>query len=481
MNPPSTPLARLGEHLQARPEALLAVLVAWHLLFWVLMPIATYAMLPLDSLELLGWGMEWQGGYYKHPPLGPWLGEIAYLAGGRRPEALYLLAQLGLALTLVYTWLTARLLLPRTEAVLATVLLAGGYFHTFLTPNFNMNTLQLPLWAGLGYHFLRGWRGDRLHWPLFGVLCGLALLAKYSGLLLIASCMLLLLGSSHGRRRLVADRGPIAVGALLGLVVLLPHLAWLAEHWRLPLEYLAGFDDRDARGAMAHVVNPLRFALVGLATPLFGYALFALVADRRHGTRARLDRDTLALLVLLLGPLLLSMVFGLATGSRLKSTWAFPFFSFVGIALFRLWPTASTPARLGRFAIGLAAVMLLMGGLHVAYKTQTERSKTAFRGEQLAIAVDAAWRERTEAPLRVVIGDHVLSAIVSQYGADRPSMLVRGDFRLSTWLNEADLEAGAVAVCDAGQACFPEWGPYLPPQRVDVDGRGFDLHLRLPR
>lgn len=481
MNPPSTPLARLGEHIQARPETLLVVLIAWHLLFWALVPIATYAMLPLDSLELLGWGMEWQGGYYKHPPLGPWLGEIAYLAAGNRVEALYLLAQLGLALTLLYTWLTARELLGRTEAVLATVLLAGGYFHTFLTPNFNMNTLQLPIWAALGYHFLRGWRGDRRHWPLFGALCGLALLAKYSGLLLIASCAMLLLSSSHGRQRLVADRGPIALGGALCLLVLLPHLAWMAEHWRLPLEYLAGFDDRDARGAWAHVANPLRFALVGLATPLFGYALFALVADRRAGTRAPLDRDTLALLVLLLGPLLLSMAFGVATGSRLKSTWAFPFFSFIGIALFRLWPTRLTPARLGGFAVGLALTMLLMGGLHVAYKTQTERSKTAFAGERLAAAVDAAWQAQTDAPLRVVVGDHILSAIVSQYGRDRPSMLVRGDFRISTWLDEADLERGAVAVCDAGQACFPQWGPYLPPQRVDVDGREFDLHLRLPR
>ena len=95
--------------LRTHPERLLAGVVLWHLLFWVLAPTLGYTMLPLDTLELLGWGQEWQWGYYKHPPLGAWLGEIALQLAGGRLAGLYVLAQLCLVATLVYVWRCARL------------------------------------------------------------------------------------------------------------------------------------------------------------------------------------------------------------------------------------------------------------------------------------------------------------------------------------------------------------------------------------
>jgi hypothetical protein len=147
--------------LTPRPRTLLLAVLAWHLVFWVLAPWLVYRMLPLDALELLGWGQEWQWGYYKHPPLGPWLGEaFVWLCGGRI-ESLYLLAQLALVVTLIYVWRCARLFLDPARAVLATVLLEGSYFHTYLIPNFNMNSLQLPLWAGFSFHLIRALQGQR--------------------------------------------------------------------------------------------------------------------------------------------------------------------------------------------------------------------------------------------------------------------------------------------------------------------------------
>src|SRR5688500_10307600 len=113
----------------SRATRLLLFVAAWHLTFWVLAPLLAYRMLPLDALELLGWGQEWQWGYYKHPPLGPWLGEAAVALCGGRVEGLYLLAQLALLAALFYVWRSARLFLDPARAALATVLLEGSYFH----------------------------------------------------------------------------------------------------------------------------------------------------------------------------------------------------------------------------------------------------------------------------------------------------------------------------------------------------------------
>lgn len=456
---------------------LLLALAAWHLMFWVAAPALSYSMLPADTLELLGWGQEWQLGYYKHPPLGAWLGEAWLQLWGGRLESLYLLSQLCVLATLAYVWRTALLVTDPARAALAAVLLAGSYFHTLLAPNFNMNVLQLPLWAGFCHHLLRALRGDARHWLAAGAFAALALLAKYSGLLLLATAALVLLADPRGRAAL---RGRWTwLGMALGLALLLPHLAWLAEHWRLPLAYLRGFDS--SRGGWQwHLLEPLRFAAGALAGMLLtGVLLLPLLA---RGPRPRASADTLVLLALGLGPLLLSVGYGMASGSRLKTTWAVPFFNHAGLLVLLLLPTRVDLPRLRRFAVLLLAVVLLTSGGHLAYKLGSTRSKTAFDGPSLAARAHAAWAQRFDAPLRVVAADHVLSAIVSGYAPRRPSMLVAGDFARSPWLAPEDLlRHGAVVLCEASDApCLPMLSAGVAEQDIEVDGRRFILRLLPP-
>ena len=58
------------------------------------MPTLLYPNLPLDLIEALIYGREWQLGYDKLPPLPWWLVEIAYRSAGH-DFAYYLLAQVG--------------------------------------------------------------------------------------------------------------------------------------------------------------------------------------------------------------------------------------------------------------------------------------------------------------------------------------------------------------------------------------------------
>lgn len=472
-----TALPRLDTY--AHPERLLAGVLLWHLSFWVLMPMLGYTMLPLDTLELLGWGQEWQWGYYKHPPLGAWLGEIALQLAGGHLEGLYLLAQVCLAITLIYVWHTARLFLDPQRAVLATVLLEGSYFHTYLVPNFNMNSLQLPLWAGLSFHFLRALQGRRGHWYAWGVYAALALLTKYSGLLLLATCAAVSLGTSAGREALRRPHPWLA--GLLALLLLSPHVQWLARHGELPWNYLRSFDSEPLPALRAHVLEPLRFAAGALLGLLFSVLLFFVIRTGT-GQRLRPSRDALLVLALCLGPLLLSMVYGAVSGSRLKSTWTFPFFNLAGVALLLWFPTCVDRQRWRQFVLALVAVMALTSAAHGYYKTRSDRSKTAFDGRALATAIARDWQAEYRQPLRIVVGNHVLAAIVSGYAPSRPSMLIDADFSISLWLAPADLEAaGAVVVCGADEACFPQLERPREPRRwIDVNGRRFRYEFIAP-
>jgi 4-amino-4-deoxy-L-arabinose transferase-like glycosyltransferase len=460
---------------------LLWALMAWHLLFWTLAPAFGYRMLPLDTLELLGWGQEWQWGYYKHPPLGAWLGEAALWLGGGRLEALYLLAQACIVLTLWYVWKCARLFLDPARAVLATVLLEGSYYHTYLSPNFNMNLLQLPAWAGFSYHLLRALQGAPRHWLACGAWAAACLLGKYSGALLLASAGVLLLGSAAGRAQL---RLPWPwLGALLALLLLAPHLAWLAEHAALPLQYLRSFDAQAPRGWSMHVLEPLRFAAGALLGLSFAALLFATVAAPRAAPPSP-RAPLLPLLVLALGPLLLAMLYGALSGSRLKSTWAMPFVNLAGVLAFAVIPTRIDPAALRRFGFALAAVALLAAAAHLAYKALAPRSKTRFDGAALAAAVARDWNETHASPLRIVAGDHIVTAIVSGYAPSRPSMLVGGDFSRSLWLQPDALRRdGAALVCEVSpQPCLPALAAAAESaHEVEVAGRRFRYWLLPPQ
>jgi len=465
--------------LHAHPQRLLHALIAWQMSVWVLVPLLAYTMLPLDTLEAVLWGREWQWGYYKHPPLGAWLAEAAVRACGGWLGAVYILAQAVLVATLIYVWKTARLFLDPVRAAMATTLLAGSYFHSVLIPNFNMNTLQLPLWAGLCYHLLRLLDGHRQHWWAFAVLAAMAILAKYSSLLIVASCGLVLLATAEGRRALLAPQAWLA--ALFGLALLAPHLLWLHEVDYLPLHYLGGFQSQGPAGTAAHLVEPLRFAVGSLLSLLPALLLFLFVFDRR-ASWPRPDRRALILLMLVLGPLLLTMAYGAWSGGRLKTTWAFPFYSLAGILLFRFLPTRADAGSLLRFVLAMAATCLLVLGLHLAYKLGSERSKTHFDGPALALAVNQAWRDQQPTPLPLVAGDHILTAIVAGYAPDSPRMLIDGDFRKSPWLSPAELRRGAVVICELERPCnYLGSEPLSPPEIIEIRERRFSLRLLAPR
>jgi hypothetical protein len=215
---------------------------------------------------------------------------------------------------------------------------------------------------------------------------------------------------------------------------------------------------------------------------MFSLLLFLPLRDRSR-VRARLSGDTAIVLMLCLGPLLLAMMYGILTGSRLKSTWAFPFFNLAGIVLFQVIPTRIDRQVFRHFTLALAAVALLSAGVHVTYKTLSDRSKTAFDGGALARAVADQWKTEYPSPLRIVVANHMLAAIVSAYAPSRPSMLIRGDFSISPWLTDAELEAaGAAVVCPAQSSCFPQFAQGTAPKRqIEIQGQRFDYYFIPPK
>src|SRR5579884_1446022 len=64
--------------IERRPTTAFGGFLALHFLVWTALPTLLYANLPLDLIEALTYGREWQLGYDKLPPLPWWLVEIMH-------------------------------------------------------------------------------------------------------------------------------------------------------------------------------------------------------------------------------------------------------------------------------------------------------------------------------------------------------------------------------------------------------------------
>src|SRR5436190_19766903 len=100
-------MQRLIPAIERRPDLFFGLFLALHFLVWTALPALLYPNLPLDLIEALTYGREWQLGYDKLPPLPWWLVELLHQAIGR-DFAYYALAQLCVVSAVALVWATAQ-------------------------------------------------------------------------------------------------------------------------------------------------------------------------------------------------------------------------------------------------------------------------------------------------------------------------------------------------------------------------------------
>ena len=147
--------------IERRPQAAFAVFLALHFLVWTALPALLYPNLPLDLIEALTYGREWQLGYDKLPPLPWWLVELVHQVLDL-DTAYYALAQVAVVGAFAVVWLTARPLVGPVGALVAILILDGLHYFHFTAAKFNHDVIQLPLWALAGYAFHAALRHGRV-------------------------------------------------------------------------------------------------------------------------------------------------------------------------------------------------------------------------------------------------------------------------------------------------------------------------------
>ena len=447
--------AALLDRLDQRPRQAFAAFALVHATLWTLLPATLYPNLPLDLIEALTYGREWQLGYDKLPPLPWWLIEVAYRLFGV-DTVYYLIAQITVLAAFALVWTLARRLVGPAGALAAVLIVDGLHYFGFTAPKFNHDVIQLPFWALAGVAFHGALRTGRLRdWCLLGLAGGIALWAKYF-IVMLALPLALFVVLDRDARGALRTPGPY-VTVLVAVAVALPHLVWLVDNDFLPFRY-ADARAVPARGLIDHIVHPLMFVL-GQALWLLpaGAIALPLIHPRRDGANPAIDDfDRRIVTVLVFGPAALLIAGSAISGRGLITMWGYPFWLFLGLWIVMMTGAAIERSRLRRIVLAWAAVTALYAVAFIAQygvmpSFDHRYRASLFPGDRLGAEISTRFRAATGTPLAYVIGSMWLGGNISRYSPERPRTLIDGRPERAPWIDLGDLKRrGAVVVWSDG-------------------------------
>jgi Dolichyl-phosphate-mannose-protein mannosyltransferase len=468
--------------IERRPQAAFGGFLLLHFAVWTALPALVYANLPLDLIEALTYGREWQLGYDKLPPVPWWLVEIAHRLVGA-DVAYYALAQACVVIAFAFVFATARPLVGAAGALVAVLIIDGMHYFQYTAVKFNHDVTQLPFWALAGYAFHAALKRGRLgHWVLLGVAFGGALWAKYFVVILALPYALFMLFDRDARRAF-ATPGPW-LALIVALVIASPHVLWLFQTDFLPFAY-ASHRATPVRGWFDHVLHPAIFMasqVFFLLPSLFIAAALFWPKPRSHVDRAdAFDRRIVTLLAF--GPGLAMIALTAVSGRGAVAMWGYPLWLFVGPWIVMFARTAFDTDRMTRVVAAWATVFVIFIVIFVAnyavlpFMDHRYRA-VLFPGDALGSALTQRFRAATGTPLRYVIGSMWDGGNLAHYSPDQPRVLIDGSPARAPWIDLNDLRSnGAVVVWTQGDPA------QLPAQFSAVAanatiGAPFDLPMR---
>ena len=485
------PLASAGaacviRWIERRPGTAFASFLAVHFAVWTVLPALLYANLPLDLIEALVYGREWQLGYDKLPPLPWWLIEAVHRTF-YADIAYYATAQIAVLIAFALVFALARPLVGATGALVAVLIIDGLHYFQYTAVKFNHDVIQLPFWALAGYAFHAGLRRGGLGpWCLLGVAIGGALWAKYFVVVLAVPYALFMLFDRQARRALATPGPWLAI--CVALIVAAPHIAWLFQNDFLPFAY-ATHRATPVRGWFDHVLHPAVFfssQIFFLVPSLLIAAAMAWPAEGRKSFAEPFDRRIVTLLAF--GPALTMIALTAVTGRGAVAMWGYPLWLFLGLWLVMAARVSLDAARLARivgawaivftiFVVAFIANYLVLPPLDHRYRA------VLFPGDKLGEILtarfhDATCRAADCAPLRYVIGSMWDGGNLAHYSPDQPQVLIDGLPARAPWIDLDNLrDKGAVLVWTQSdpRQVPPAFAAIAPGAQL---GAPFDLPMR---
>ena len=431
-----------------------AILLLLFVAVWTVFHVVARASVDLnpDMTEAYAWGRHPSAGYYKHPPLSALMAAAWFAIFPAADWSFHLLAMVNAAIALFAIDRIAKLYLSGDKRLLVLLLLLLMPFYQFHSQRFGANPVLVATWPIATYCFLRAFQTRGLGWSVAaGVAAAAAMLGKYYSIFLIGAFVAAIV--LHPARWTYLRSASPWISAIVGLVVLAPHLLWLKTATLTPFEYAYLAHGRSTpSGIIVSIGTYLLGGLAYVALPIAVYAI-AVRPDRRllAQTFRPSDPDRRMVVVLLAAQLLLPALSAPFVGIELSSLWTMQSWFLLPIVL--LMPEAAIVPRsravsVAALVAAISAFALLAVAPAFAWLRHVHGSK---HGEAyhrlLSDEIMREWHRYTDRPLTIVMGSGVEA--ITFYSPDHPDAEPDFNRNLAPWVTPDRLRReGYVVMCD---------------------------------
>ena len=366
------------------------LLCLYHLIIWTIVPYYSNKNLPLDVIEALAWGQNFDLGYNKHPPLSAWIPGLLFKIFGNKDWIYYLLSQVFIVISFIFLWKLSSFFLKKNYQILLSVLTIEGIaFFTFETPQFNVNICQIPLWIGTVYFFFKSIRKNKItDWIFLGVFSALGFLTKYIFAYLLISLFFYLVFIFLIKKKINFN----SLYALLTFfLITLPHFQWLIQNDFTTIYYAVKRGGLNEFNIYNHLLNPLKFltSQIAISLPflLLGYFLIKKIKIKLPFNNEKF----IFLIFSFILPFFLILITSIISGSRIRTMWMIPFYSLIGVFFIFLYQDQINLKKLKKFYIILIIFLVISPTLY-SLRSIYKDSRTGYEGKKIALQIEKEWK-----------------------------------------------------------------------------------------
>jgi 4-amino-4-deoxy-L-arabinose transferase-like glycosyltransferase len=398
------------------------LLCLYHLIIWTLVPYFSNKNLPLDVIEALAWGQDFDLGYNKHPPLSAWIPGLLFKIFGNKDWVYYLLSQIFIVISFIFLWKLSSFFLKKKIQILLSVLIIEGIaFYTFETPQFNVNICQIPLWIGTIYFFLKSIKNNKIaDWIFLGTFSALGFLTKYIFAYLLISLFFYLIYIFFIRKKINFN---FLYTVLIFFLITAPHFQWLIRNDFTTIYYALKRGGLNEFNIYNHLLNPFKF-LMSQILILLPFLLLIYLLIKKIKIKLPFDNQKfIFLLFSFLLPFFLILITSMVTGSRIRTMWMIPFYSLVGVFFIFLYQDSINLKKLKSFNI-LLIIFLIISPTLYSLRSIYNDSRTGYEGKKIALQIEKDWKAFSKDEISNVGFSEWYAGNLSYHLSNRPKVFL---------------------------------------------------------
>jgi 4-amino-4-deoxy-L-arabinose transferase-like glycosyltransferase len=398
------------------------LLCLYHLIIWTLVPYFSNKNLPLDVIEALAWGQDFDLGYNKHPPLSAWIPGLLFKIFGNKDWVYYLLSQIFIVISFIFLWKLSSFFLKKKSQILLSVLTIEGIaFYTFETPQFNVNICQIPLWIGTIYFFLKSIKNNKIaDWIFLGTFSALGFLTKYIFAYLLISLFFYLIYIFFIRKKINFN---FLYTVLIFFLITAPHFQWLTRNDFTTIYYALKRGGLNEFNIYNHFLNPFKF-LISQILILLPFLLLIYLLIKKIKIKIPFDNQKfIFLLFSFVLPFLLILITSMVTGSRIRTMWMIPFYTLVGVFFIFLYQDSINLKKLKSFNI-LLIIFLIISPTLYSLRSIYNDSRTGYGGKKIALQIEKDWKAISKDEISNVGFSEWYAGNLSYHLSNRPKVFL---------------------------------------------------------